>query len=90
MGILKGNYKLKDEVNISEENSSDDKLVEQEYYKAALEKLGGSIAFVLKDKTFLWTGDETPSNADVAVKDRGGKTKNAKSRPSGTKVSGGE
>ena len=87
MGILKGNYKLQDEVKISEENSSDDKLVEQEYYKAALEKLGGSIAFVLKDKTFLWTGDEAPSNADIAVKDQGEKKMSAKTPPSGNKTS---
>lgn len=69
MGMLKGNYELEDEVQAAKEKVDDDKPLEQKYYKAALQKLGGSIAFVMKDKTFLWTGDEAPPSAEAGDKD---------------------
>jgi len=87
MGLLKGNYALKDDVQASKEKIAADKVLEQEYYKAALQKLGGSIAFIMKDNTFLWTGDEGSPPADGAVKDEGGKNANLKNSPSGTEVS---
>jgi len=63
MSLLKGNYNTEEEILPSEEKGSSDELLEQEYYKAALAKLGGSIAFIMKDKNFLWAGDdEQPSN----------------------------
>ncbi|MBM3126490.1 MAG: hypothetical protein FJZ87_15710 [Chloroflexi bacterium] len=65
MSFLKGNYKLAQEVAPSQEEIPADKLLEQEYYKTALSKLGGSIAFIMKEKTFLWKGDEE----DAAAKD---------------------
>ncbi len=67
MSMLKGNYKLDKEVTSSEKKEEKKEInpLEQEYYKAAMSKLGGSIAFIMKDKTFLWTGDakSKPSSA---------------------------
>jgi len=56
---LKGNYKApqpatKEGVSEQGENTG----VQNEFEKRALEKLGGSIAFVMKSKTFLWTAPE--------------------------------
>ena len=57
MSMLKGNYELKGPEPVAEPEGQGSAL-EKEYYKAALSKLGGSIAFIMKDKTFVWTGDE--------------------------------
>jgi hypothetical protein len=57
---LKGNYKGKFKVNeraVSEDLTLEEQH-EQEFYKKSLEKLGGSIAFVMKSKNMLWSGDE--------------------------------
>lgn len=67
MSMLKGNYKLDKEVAPSDKKEENREVnpLEQEYYQAAMSKLGGSIAFILKNKTFLWTGDakSQPSHA---------------------------
>lgn len=62
MSMLKGNYNLKKEVAPSDkkEDKQGSNPLEQEYYKEAMSKLGGSIAFIMKNKTFLWTGDAKP------------------------------
>ena len=86
MGLLKGNYELEDEVQVSGEEIADDKLLEQEYYKAALEKLGGSIAFIMKGKTFLWTGDEVSPSASAGDNDENLKNASSEDIPSATKV----
>lgn len=60
MSFLKGNYAVKQPESAQPQKAtdSDDRgPLEQEYYKAALSKLGGSIAFVMKGRTFLWQGD---------------------------------
>jgi len=53
---LKGNYRLpkkaKPRVNKSHQT------VEQKFEQESLARLGGSIAFVMKSKTFVWEGDE--------------------------------
>ena len=56
---LKGNYDLplKGEANASSAESK-----EEEFYHRALEKLGGSIAFILKPKYLLWRGDKDGSD----------------------------
>ncbi len=69
MGLLQGNYELDNEVESQGDENSPDEALQQEYYKAALQKLGGSIAFVMKDKTFLWTGDEDVQSANAKVED---------------------
>ena len=53
---LKGNYRLpkkaKSRVNKNQQT------VEQKFEQESLSRLGGSIAFVMKSKTFVWEGDE--------------------------------
>ena len=77
MSLLKGNYELEDDVPVAKEAIDDGELLEQEYYQAALQKLGGSIAFVMKDNTFLWTGDgdedKAPPSTDAVVEDESAK-----------------
>ena len=69
MGLLQGNYELDNEVESQGDENSPDEALQQEYYKAALQKLGGSIAFVMKDKTFLWTGDKDVQSTNAKVED---------------------
>lgn len=69
MSFLKGNYKLEKEPDPepgSERSNKD--LLELDYYKAAMSKLGGSIAFIMKDKTFLWKGDDAVRNESSSSK----------------------
>ena len=55
---LKGNYKLSKDSGEPEKPSEPSKeTATQEFERRALERLGGSIAFVLKGKTFVWKGD---------------------------------
>ena len=53
---LKGNYKAP---AVSQPVKSEDtaKNIQDDFEKCSLEKLGGSIAFVMKSKSFLWNGD---------------------------------
>ena len=56
---LKGNYKLspgKSAKRRKQRPAAKEK-VEEEFERRALEKLGGSIAFVMKSKTFVWSDD---------------------------------
>ena len=73
MSLLKGNYKLKDAPQTASKDVSADKRLEQEYYKEALRKLGGSIAFIMKGKTFLWTGDDEGTTTQAARDEKKGK-----------------
>jgi hypothetical protein len=60
---LKGNYKgpqIKEDKAMAPEDANG---LRGEFEKAALEKLGGSIAFVMKSKTFLWTPDADPKKS---------------------------
>ena len=59
--FLKGNYKLKKGTNKpkNKKNTSFSNMFENR----AMEKLGGSIAFVMKEDSFLW------SEANEAVKE---------------------
>lgn len=65
MSYLKGNYSL-------DKSVGDDKADEQDadnakaFERFARERLGGSIAFVMKDRTFVWSGDEARQNPKVA------------------------
>jgi hypothetical protein len=59
MSFLKGNYHVDEPEATPAADAPADQPLEQEYYKAALSKLGGSIAFVMKGRTFLWDGDAT-------------------------------
>jgi hypothetical protein len=55
--FLKGNYPLKD-AEASEPEAPKPENITAEFEEKALEKLGGSIAFVMKSDTFLWDGEE--------------------------------
>lgn len=57
--ILKGNYKLNQD-QLKQKRPGDSKSVESEFEASALEKLGGSIAFVKKSGSFVWKGDKKP------------------------------
>jgi hypothetical protein len=55
---LKGNYRKDFVVNrtpASDQASTED-ILEQEFERRSLEKLGGSIAFIMKSKNLLWNG----------------------------------
>jgi hypothetical protein len=65
VSFLKGNYPLENGPAPADDRDVSDRSLEEMYYRTALAKLGGSIAFVLKDKTFLWTGDDQePSGSE--------------------------
>ncbi len=55
-GYLKGNYKVTSKPG---RKAVSKKSTTQEFERRALEKLGGSIAFVLKKDTFVWQGEPT-------------------------------
>ncbi len=66
MSYLKGNYEL----NGKGEGRGDDKEDPEKtkaFERFARQRLGGSIAFVMKDKTFVWNGE--PSAAPQASTD---------------------
>lgn len=54
--VLKGNFKPKDEVKI-EHPGEESETLEQRFERTALKRLGGSIAFVKKQKVH-WGDDE--------------------------------
>lgn len=54
--FLKGNYKIEDEDPGREIKS--EKNIEALFEAKALEKLGGSIAFVMKRNKFVWDEEE--------------------------------
>lgn len=53
--VLKGNFKPKNPVKVEE---NEDKSLEEQFEKAALKRLGGSIAFVSKRKVIWNEGDQ--------------------------------
>jgi hypothetical protein len=54
-GILKGNFETKNEVSGPEEQ---EKTLEQQFEKEATKRLGGSIAFVSKQKV-MWDSKDS-------------------------------
>jgi hypothetical protein len=61
--LLRGNYKLAGRTPTAGEESAAPKVEPAsdaitEFERRALERLGGSIAFVLKKSTLVWRGDE--------------------------------
>lgn len=54
-GYLKGNYKIHRAKKIAPRAKPITS--EQEFEQKALEKLGGSVAFIMKSKSFIWRGD---------------------------------
>ena len=57
--FLKGNYELPQRSTKRRSgNRKPGKSLTERMEEKALAKLGGSMCFVMKGKTFLWTGDE--------------------------------
>jgi hypothetical protein len=59
--FLKGNYQLPERANEQSPMGNSQKTLTESFEDSVLAKLGGSICFVAKGKTFLWTGDEVES-----------------------------
>lgn len=57
MSYLKGNYKLKKAVKEPKADKKEKETSTQAFENFARERLGGSIAFVMKKNTFVWSGD---------------------------------
>lgn len=55
--FLKGNYELPEEPGDSTPAEDAPKSLTEQFEESALAKLGGSICFVAKGKTLLWSGD---------------------------------
>ncbi len=53
---MKGNYEISKGTKDQDMELSETPT--QEFERRALERLGGSIAFVVKKNTFVWTGDK--------------------------------
>jgi hypothetical protein len=57
--FLKGNYDLsQDPEDVRGDDNASEKTLTDRFEESALARLGGSICFVRKEKTLLWTGDE--------------------------------
>ena len=68
MAKLIGNYKMAgqpDVVPASAPEKKDENTV-AEFERRAMERLGGSIAFVMKGKDVLWNGAGSPQNSKKA------------------------
>ena len=68
MAKLIGNYKMAgqtDVVSASAPEKKDENTV-AEFERRAMERLGGSIAFVMKGKNVLWSGASSPQNPKKA------------------------
>jgi hypothetical protein len=55
--LLKGNYDLEGTAG-EKEKKSDEQALSELFESKALEKLGGSIAFVMKSNKFVWDEDK--------------------------------
>ena len=59
--FLKGNYRVKGMENVKMEKEKEEKsddVLQKAFENSALEKLGGSIAFVKKSASFVWKGQK--------------------------------
>ena len=56
MSYLKGNYDVGKKLETEKPETEDEKVKAFERFARA--RLGGSIAFVMKGKTFVWSGDD--------------------------------
>jgi len=65
MSYLKGNYEVDNLCGSAEIGSAvKDESLSTKFEDFARAKLGGSIAFVMKNNTFVWDGPEAVSTAD--------------------------
>ena len=54
--LLKGNYDLEEKQKVKAQNQEKD--ASSEFEEKAMDRLGGSIAFVMKGKRLVWDEDE--------------------------------
>jgi hypothetical protein len=69
--FLKGNYKLSKKPGAQAPKpakKAGNKLT-QEFEQAALSKLGGSLCFVMKKNTFMWSGDSATHTHEATGQD---------------------
>jgi hypothetical protein len=62
MARLIGNYSITSEKGADSQPAQEEKKPETtvtEFERRAMERLGGSIAFVMKGKTVIWTGSDS-------------------------------
>ena len=57
--FLKGNYKVNNGPSDKSPGKEPEKNLTERFEEEALAKLGGSLCFVTKGKTFVWTGKKT-------------------------------
>ena len=69
MSYLKGNYELTRKVDGVGANQEDPEQTKA-FERFARQRLGGSIAFVMKEKTFVWNGDASASAQASASPER--------------------
>lgn len=60
--FLKGNYEVPDLSTAPEPEEPASPTLTEQFEKAALAVLGGSIAFVSKEKSFVWRGPSRPDD----------------------------
>jgi len=62
--FLKGNYKLENTPESAGADAAEEKPVDvvDQFERRALERLGGSIAFVMKRNTFVWNGGRSEAD----------------------------
>ena len=60
--LLKGNYKVT--TNVESQEPSQAEVIKQEFYRRAHQRLGGSIAFIMKSKSLIWKGDKKAQGGD--------------------------
>lgn len=56
--LIKGNYQVENEEAIEAKHQKKNKTYTQEFEEKSMEKLGGSIAFVMKENKFVWDDPE--------------------------------
>ena len=56
--FLKGNYQVPTASRQSRPKKKTPKSLTEQFEESALAKLGGSLCFVMKGSTFVWTGEE--------------------------------
>jgi len=61
--FLKGNYQVPDSGKKKPSKKAKSQSLTDQFEESALAKLGGSLCFVMKDATFVWTGDEEEEEA---------------------------
>ncbi|MFQ6029391.1 MAG: hypothetical protein ACE5Q6_18090 [Dehalococcoidia bacterium] len=62
--FLKGNYELSEKPDDPTARKDEPKTLTERFEESVLAKLGGSLCFVMKGKTLLWTGDSSEETGE--------------------------